>query len=189
MRQLSVKILENKKIARDFYKMRIESAYLAKNIKPGQFLEVRCSDGSDPLLRRPLGAHRILKDSVEMLYEVVGRGTALLSKKKAGTHLDIIGPLGNGFDINRTPNPDPRSPIIICGGIGAAPLVALAEKMAHNSKLKTQNKKGIDVIIGAKTKSHILCEAEFRSLGCAVSVVTEDGSKGRKGLATDLLKN
>jgi dihydroorotate dehydrogenase electron transfer subunit len=172
MKQLKVKILANDKVSGSFYRMKLISGYLAKAAKPGQFVEVRCTAGVDPLLRRPLGVHRITKSGIEVLYEVVGKGTALLSEKRAGGELDIIGPLGNGFDLNAS-----KSAILIAGGIGVAPLVALAEELgkAH-------------VIIGAKTKAHVLCESEFKRLGCTVSVATEDGSKGRKGLATELLK-
>ena len=174
MRQLKVKIVENKKITPYFYKIRVASDYFAKETKPGQFFEVRCSDTNEPLLRRPLGGHRILKDGVEMLYEVVGKGTQFLSKRKKGENLDVIGPLGNGFTLL-------RNPILVAGGVGVAPLVALAEDLTKRNNKAT-------VIIGAKKKSHILCEEELKSLGCEVRVATEDGSKGRKGLATDLLK-
>ena len=166
MKQLKAKILANDKVTDLFYKMKLTSGYLAKTAKPGQFVEIRCTKGVDPLLRRPLGVHRITKSGIEVLYQVVGKGTALLAGKRVGEELDIIGPLGNGFDITSR-----SSAILIAGGIGVAPLVALAEKLdsAH-------------VIIGAKTKSHVLCESEFKRTGCTVSVATEDGSKGRKGL-------
>jgi len=160
--------------------MKIESAYLGRNSKPGQFVEVRCSDDAEPLLRRPLSIHRISKTGIELLYEVIGKGTELLSRKKAGQALDIIGPLGNGFKVH------PGKAILVAGGVGVAPLMALAEKLAESSKLKAQK---VCVIIGAKTKDHILCEKDFKRLGCNVSVATENGSKGRKGLATDLLKD
>ncbi len=179
MRQLNAQILQNEKIGRDFYRMRIEATYLAKNMKPGQFIEVRCSSSIDPLLRRPLGVHKRLKNGIEILYEVVGKGTGLLSQKKSGERLDLIGPLGNGFSIPASRSHEPYA-LLIAGGIGVAPLVALAEELK-------KKKKDIHVIIGAKTKSHLLCESEFKSLGCTVEVASEDGSKGFKGLATDLL--
>lgn len=182
MKQLKARISENKKMATGFYKMRIQSPYFAKNTKPGQFFKVRCSDSNEPLLRRPLGAHRILKDSVEILYEVVGIGTQLLSKKKKGEYLDIIGPLGNGFILQRSTIHDPLSTILIAGGIGVAPLFALAESL-----IKNKNK--VTVIIGARSKSYLMCEKEFKEFGCDVKIATEDGSKGHKGLATDLLRN
>lgn len=173
MRQLKVKILANGKASNSFYRMKLESSYLAKTARPGQFVEIRCTAGVDPLLRRPLGVHRIIKGGIEILYEVVGKGTELLSWQKAGQELDVIGPLGNGFDLNAS-----KSAILVAGGIGVAPLVALAEEL-----------EGAHVIIGARTKSHVLCKNEFKRAGCTVAIATEDGSEGRKGLATDLLKD
>jgi dihydroorotate dehydrogenase electron transfer subunit len=175
MKQVKAKIVENKHIAPDFYKMRVESHYLAKAAKPGQFIEVKCSDELDPLLRRPFGVHRIFSNGIEMLYEVVGKGTKILSQKKPGEMVDILGPLGNGFDLVSNSNV-----ILVAGGIGVAPLPAVAEAL-----IKTKSR--AHVIIGAKKKSHILCGSEFKSLGCSVSIVTEDGSMGKKGLVTDIL--
>ena len=177
MKKLVARIVSNKKVAQKFYRMRVESAYLARTAKPGQFVEVRCSPGIEPLLRRPLGVHRITANGIEMLYEVVGSGTEILSRKPAGSGLDIIGPLGNGFNDARS-----DAAILVAGGIGVAPLVALAEKLAAGKK------NNVRIILGARTKSHILCEKEFKSIGCPVKIVTEDGTVGRKGLATDLLK-
>lgn len=177
MKQVKAKISENKLIAQGFYKMRVESRHLAGHSKPGQFVEVRCSGGCDPLLRRPLGVHRILDTGVELLYEVVGRGTDLLSRKMKGEELDIIGPLGNGFEITASG----RSAILVAGGIGVAPLVALAWDLIKRGR-KTS------VVIGARTKSHLLCERDFKALGCAVKTATDDGSRGKRGLATELLQ-
>ena len=191
MKRLKAKIIEHKRIAQGFYKMRLASGFLAKNSKPGQFVEIKCSEGDEILLRRPLGVHRILNDGIEVLYEVVGKGTELLSRKRPGDSVDVIGPLGNGFSTKRTTparqspkgeggNNEKRTTILIAGGVGIAPLVALAEEL-RDRKFK------VVVIVGAKTGSHILCEKELKRSGCEVKVATEDGSKGTKGLATDLL--
>lgn len=180
MKQLSVKILENKRITPCHYRMRVASLYLAKTAQPGQFVEVRCSTGSDPILRRPLGIHRIHTNGIEMLYEVVGKGTGILAFAKPGGTADIIGPLGNGFSIERVRT---GNSILIAGGIGVAPLIALAETLRAHKGNKTS------VMIGARTRSHILCADEFKKLGCAVSITTDDGSKGRKGFVTDALKD
>ena len=185
MKQLTTKILENKRIAPDFCRMKLESSYLARNAKPGQFVEVKCSDKTDVLLRRPLGVHRITKSGIELLYEVVGKGTEKLSKRKAGDTLDIIGPLGSGFELS--PNSKLQTPILIAGGVGVAPLLALAEKLAYSvERIAYIKNSRIDVFIGAKTKSHILCEKEFKKLGANLYITTEDGSKGEKGLITEL---
>ncbi len=120
--------------------------------------------------------------------------TELLSKRVSGNRIDIIGPLGNGFKVQENRKRDKEKnkkerrgeklkAILIAGGIAEAPLLALAEKL-H----KSIRKESI-VMIGAGTKSHILCKDEFRKLGFKVQISTEDGSMGHKGLATSLLKN
>lgn len=172
-------IIDNREVVSGFYRMSVKSAYLAKNTSPGQFFEVKCPDGSGAFLRRPLGAHKINKYGVEMLYEVAGKGTLALSGMKAGQELDIIGPLGNGFKIGKS-NDKYSEAILIAGGIGVAPLVALAENLAKCRKMT--------VIIGACKKSHVLCESDMKKTGAKVLIATEDGSKGMKGLVTDVLK-
>jgi len=189
MKQIQVKILKNERIADGFYRMRVASSFLAMKAKPGQFVEVRCSAGTDPLLRRPLGIHRIVKGGIELLYEVVGRGTELLSYMKPGSELDVIGPLGSGFTIDRqTGKQANRQTIIVAGGNGVAPLLSLAESLAYSvERIAYREKQKIQVLIGAKTKSHIICDKEFKKLGCEVLITTEDGSYGKKGLVTDSL--
>ena len=177
MKQLNAKIIKNERVAPGFYKMRLESGYLAGKAKPGQFVEVRCSQGPDPLLRRPLGVHRITASGIEMLYEVVGKGTKVLSGRKQGECLDIIGPLGNGFDIISA-----NTAIIVAGGIGVAPLMALAEKLVSR-------RVSVIVLIGACKKDHLLCERDFKKTGAKVFTATEDGSCGKKGRVTDILED
>lgn len=187
MKQLDTRISRNEKVAHDFYKMRLESPYLARTIKPGQFIEIRSSDSSEPLLRRPFSVHRILKNGIEILYEVLGRGTTALSQRKAGKYLDIIGPLGNGFDIRLTAYNLPLTAILIAGGMGVAPLVALAEKLVHSPWSIVHGKKKIYALLGAATKDRIICERDFKKIDIEVVISTEDGSKGKKGLVTEVL--
>lgn len=178
MKKIDAEVMENCKVSSGFYRMRVRSAYLAKNTRPGQFFEVKCPDGFGAFLRRPLGAHRINKDGVEMLYEVAGKGTKALSGMKAGQEIDIIGPLGNGFDIPKTKGRGHEA-MLVAGGIGVAPLVALAESLGKRGN--------VTAIIGACKRSHVLCEGDMKKAGAKVMVATEDGSRGIKGLVTDLL--
>jgi dihydroorotate dehydrogenase electron transfer subunit len=176
MKRLEAKILSNEKIQEEFYRISAASSYLAKKSKPGQFVEVKCSAGSDPLLRRPLGVHRIRGNSVELLYKVIGKGTEALSHMKKGDILDVIGPLGNGFAIREN-----AGAILVAGGHGVAPLLFLAEQLMRT-------RRHVQVFIGAKTKKHVLCAKEFKQIGCELSIATEDGSMGHKGFVTDLLR-
>ena len=172
MKKIIARIISNDEVSPGFFRMKLVSGYLSRTAKPGQFVEVRCSEGPEPLLRRPLGVHRVTLSGIDILYRVIGKGTGILSGKQPGEKVDILGPLGNGFDLKAS-----GPAVLVAGGIGVAPLAALAQKLTR-----------AHVIIGGRTASHILCEKEFKSLGCSVKVATEDGSKGRKGLVTDLLK-
>ncbi|MFQ5681554.1 MAG: dihydroorotate dehydrogenase electron transfer subunit [Candidatus Omnitrophota bacterium] len=162
-------------------------------------MHVRIEDGNLLLLRRPFGIHKADSGNIGILYKVVGKGTAILSNKVSGSHLDIIGPLGNGFDITSIASPRLRpeqnnnnnnaieggypEPILIAGGIGVAPLVFLAILI---SRLNPNN---IPLVfLGTKTKKDILCIEEFKNLGCNIKIATEDGSRGCKGKITKLLK-
>jgi len=119
------------------------------------------------------------------LYKVVGKGTTFLSQRKKGEEIDLIGPLGKGFEIKDL-KPQSRV-ILVAGGMGVAPLIFLGEKLA---KLKIKNEKlKINIFIGAKNSREILCQEEFEQLGAEVEIATEDGSLGYQGLVSDLLKS
>jgi len=173
------KIIENKKVSTDCYRMTFESKEIACVAKPGQFLHIKCSDTYDPLLRRPISIHSIENNIIEILYKVVGKGTELLSEKSRGDSIDVIGPLGNGFDYQLVSNC--QLPILVGGGMGIAPLYFLAQKLVE----KCSN---VIVLIGADTKCNILCADEFKKLDCKVKVSTDDGSAGINGTVVDLLK-
>jgi len=184
MLQVRVKILYNKKIKGNYFHLLFRAPKIAKEPTPGQFLMVKVNDAYEPLLRRPLSIHRVKGVNIEILYEVVGRATELLSHRKPGEYLDIIGPLGNGF--NYTPHAARRTPhVLVAGGMGVAPLTFLAEKLMK-LKVKGEGSKVV-VLIGAKTKGQIICEKEFKDLGCEVKISTDDGSKGFKGYVSRLL--
>jgi dihydroorotate dehydrogenase electron transfer subunit len=184
--QIKTKIVKNYQVGEKYFKAIITAPEIAKTASPGQFVMARVKNSCEPLLRRPLGIHRVCGKNIELLYEIAGRGTEILSQKKSGEYLDIIGPLGNGFDY-RLSTIDYR-PILIAGGMGVAPLLFLAERIRGHQVTKSPSHKLV-VIIGAKTKSHIICEKEFKNLGYDVKIATDDGSAGFKGHITDLLKN
>jgi len=181
MRQFKTAIKSNEKIKKDHYRLTFSYPKGMENPEPGQFFNIKINNSYKPLLRRPFGTHKIGKNEVKILYKVVGEATRLLSEKKKGEKLDILGPLGNGFPMLQTINHKKQTAILIGGGHGVAPLYALAEKF------KTYNLKLI-VFIGARTKEHIVCDKDFKKLGAKVNIATEDGSKDHKGLVTDLLK-
>ncbi|MCM8757669.1 MAG: dihydroorotate dehydrogenase electron transfer subunit [Candidatus Omnitrophica bacterium] len=179
------RVVENKKIKNKYFKMVIFCPPIAKYALPGQFVSIKIVDNYQPLLRRPFSIHRVQGKNIEILYEVIGKGTEILSRRKTDESIDVIGPLGNGFFYQEIISKF-QIPILVSGGIGVAPFVFLAEELFQNSKFKIQNKPL--VLLGAKTKNELLCEKDFKRLGCKVEVSTDDGSYGFKGKVTDLLK-
>ena len=172
-------ILENAPKGPGVFRILLHLPALARNAAPGQFVMARVSDGLDPLLRRPFSIHDVFPDgSFALLYKVVGRGTEILSEKRAGELLDVLGPLGKGFGLS-----DQKGLVcIVGGGIGAAPLVFLARALAR---------KGISgrVLLGGRTGSDVLCADVFSSLGFETRIATDDGSQGCCGFVTGLLED
>jgi dihydroorotate dehydrogenase electron transfer subunit len=192
---MTLEILNNTFLKPNYLLLELRAPSEFAKAKPGQFLHLRIEDSCDPLLRRPLSIHDVAWQSlakkgakrlvIRVLYEVVGRGTLLLSEKRPLMQVDALGPLGQGFDIEKLSRAS--HVVIVAGGMGVAPLFFLAKKIAElktkNSKLKTT------VLIGARDAEHIICDKKFKDLGCEVHVATEDGSKGFKGRVTELLSS
>jgi len=176
---IKVKILSRKEVAPNIYLMKLKASEIAQDALPGQFIHIKCSKDNYPLLRRPLSIHRIDKEKEEIyiLFQVAGEGTKLLSQRVIGDDLDIMGPIGNGFNIY----PESKKIMIVGGGIGVAPLLALCEESIRKGK-------EVRVLIGAQKKELVIGEESFKVLGAKVDVATDDGSYKYKGLVTDLLK-
>jgi len=179
MVQIKAKIITNSKLSGNYWHLEFESGPIAQHAVPGQFVNIKVAPGVAPLLRRPLSIHAVKARRVKVIYEVIGQGTQILSTRKPGEFLDILGPLGKGFDCRHLVKPQAAKNILIAGGLGVAPLVFLAEKLKSSNPL---------ILIGAGSKKQLLCLAEFKALGCSVKLATDDGSVGFCGRVTDLLK-
>ena len=176
---IKVQILSKEEVAPNIFLIKLSAPSVAQESLPGQFIHIKCSKDNYPLLRRPLSIHRIDKEKGEIfiLFQVMGEGTKLLAQRAVGDNLDIVGPIGNGFTIF----PESKKIIIVGGGIGVAPLLALAEKSLTEGK-------EVRVLIGALKKELVIREESFEILGAKVEVATDDGSYMYKGLVTDLLE-
>jgi dihydroorotate dehydrogenase electron transfer subunit len=177
--QVKAKIISNQKFSGNYWHLEFESALIAKQAIAGQFVNIRVSENLAPLLRRPVSIHGVKGKKVKLIYKILGSGTQILATRKAEDSLDVLGPLGNGFNYRSLAKSPLVKNILIAGGIGVAPLVFLAEKLKKTKPL---------VLIGARSKVDILCIREFKSLGCELKLATLDGSVGFKGQVTDLFK-
>ena len=178
--QVRARIISNKRLAGNYWHLEFESKIIARRASAGQFVNIKVNPGSEPLLRRPISIHGVKASRVKLIYEVLGLGTQALSRKNPQEFLDVVGPLGNGFNYRQSVKSKNAKNILIAGGMGVAPLVFLAERLKLSKPL---------ILIGARTKNQILCAPEFKSLGCTLKLATDDGSLGFKGKVTDLLEN
>ncbi len=178
---LKAKIVKNQKLTPSVYYLELKIPKLTRLIVPGQFLHLSLLGITDPLLRRPLSVNRIVnKTNVGIVYKVVGKGTSLLKEMAVGETVDVLGPLGNGFELKYFKNSiDPL--IFVAGGMGIAPFVFLAKYLLNK-------KRRITVFVGTDKKTELVCIDELKNLGCGIKISTDDGSLGFKGYVSDMLK-
>jgi dihydroorotate dehydrogenase electron transfer subunit len=143
---------------------------------PGQFVMAYIGEHADPLLGRALSIHRV-RDGVAgpefaLLFDVVGRGTRWLAGRQQGDAVRVVGPLGRGFE----PRPRVQRMLLVGGGIGCAPLVWLADRLAADGREVT-------LLLGGRSEAQIFPPA-LLSPDVEVVVTTDDGSAGRRGLVT-----
>ena len=170
MKQGIFKIVENTHLTDSVMKMRLFGD-CSDITNPGQFINIKL-DGF--YLRRPISVFDADKESVTIIYKIVGQGTEYMSSLNVGDELDVLTGLGNGYDCSLSGN----SPLLIGGGVGVPPLYMLAKQLISEGK-------EVSVILGFNTKDEIFCEEDFKQLGAKVSVTTVDGSYGVKGFVTD----
>ncbi len=189
-------VIENTRIARDTYRLRLGDRSMARAIRPGQFLMVRPGPlgSTDPLLGRPLALYDVVRDqageavAIDVVYLVIGRGTAALAQRRPGDQLSSWGPLGNGF------GPPPAGPVLfVAGGIGQTPFLALARAWLGNARYGDDAPSptiatSATLFYGARTADLFAGLDDFRAAGVAVELATDDGSLGHHGYVTELVE-
>ncbi|MBN1781591.1 dihydroorotate dehydrogenase electron transfer subunit [bacterium] len=179
MQTSDCKITAQDAITESVFRIRLSAPGISKLCSPGQFVHMRVSTGLDPLLRRPFSIHRAHESAgeIELLYRVVGSGTATLRDLKPGDVVNLMGPLGNGFDLEKPVD----HAVVVAGGMGGAPVFYLIDALLKRNKRVT-------LLWGTRDGREIFDEADFEARGVALKIATEDASKGHNGLVTDLLK-
>lgn len=165
------------KLTADIYRLTLESEYVSANAIPGQFVNIKCCEGTQALLRRPISICTVCRKEgcYDLLFQKKGNGTGLLALKKLGDELDVLGPLGNGFDLDIK-----FSRIaVIGGGIGIFPLLFVL----NESKAVVKR-----AYLGFRTAELMVLEEEFKKSASSLEITTDDGSYGEEGFITDRLK-
>lgn len=169
-----VEVLANERLAEGVGLMALRAPRIAAAVEAGQFVHVRIATGRDFILRRPFSVHRAAGERIELLYQVLGRGTRELAAAGRGAVMDAIGPLGRGW---RVPEGVSHA-LLVAGGLGAAPLGMLAETLVS---------RGVAVFVaqGAPTAERLVARGLFEEVARRYACATDDGSVGERGLATD----
>ena len=172
MKQSIFEVLSNEALTDNVFQM-ILAGDTSHITNCGQFVNIQL-DGM--FLRRPISVCDYDENTLTIIYKVVGKGTEAMSAMKAGTRLDLLTGLGNGYDLTLAGD----RPVLLGGGVGVPPMYNLAKKLRQAGKT-------VSVILGFNTAAEIFYEEAFRALGCQVTVTTVDGSYGVKGFVTDAL--
>ncbi len=157
-------------IQTDIFILKVKAPQIAAEAKPGEFCNIKVSDSIFPFLRRPFSICDVEDDTISFQFNLVGEGTKILSQKEKGEVLDIIGPLGVGFNLLG----DFENVIIVAGGIGAAPFPFLIKNISDG--------KNIVSFVGGRSKKDII---KYKLKNIIAS--TDDGSEGFHGNVVQLL--
>lgn len=153
------------------YLLKVNAPQITSIIKPGQFLNVRVSERVSPLLRRPFSVCDVDGEHLYLMFNILGEGTNILAHKPKGSYIDILGPLGNGFNIDG----NYKTAVIVAGGLGAAPFPYFTRTL--------NGKKDVLSFIGGRSKDDVITYNLEN-----VKEATEDGSRGFKGNVVQLLE-
>ena len=168
-------ILENTPLSKDCFKLVLQAPEDSKaEFLPGQFVQISLEGF---FLRRPISVCDFADSRLTLLVKKAGAGTKLLSELREGGRLNLLYPLGNGFDCSCAAS----SALLIGGGIGTAPLLYLSKALLQRGVRPT-------VVLGFNSASEAVLLDEFRTLGIEVHIATMDGSLGTKGFVTDAIR-
>ena len=177
MIEQDIEIVFNKRVASNTFFMGLRSSEIAAEARPGQFVMLKVGRGMDPLLRRPFSICGIREENlILILYRIVGQGTRIMCNARVGESLSVLGPLGNGFEMPHKGD----MPILVAGGMGIAPLIFLASIMEPGS---------FSFFAGFGSAKEVVATDEVGSSEVDLSISTDDGSAGHRGLVTELLEN
>lgn len=176
---IDARVIANTRLSDDYCVLALAAPEIAALAEPGQFVMVKPSRGTDPLLRRPFSIFEILRDAhgaptgITLLNKRIGVGTGLLYDAEPGTRVACLGPLGRPF----VPVDPPAEAWMVAGGVGLAPFATLAEALRARGTAST-------LFYGARRRQELYYLDYFESLGVRVVLATEDGSRGAPGFVT-----
>jgi len=167
-------ITANRRESRDISVITLECPEIARAAKPGNFVNIKVNESTQPLLRRPFSIHNVKGSSIEIMVKSIGHGTSILNNSDAGKTVMVLGPLGNNFN---TSGQNFDTAILLSGGIGTAPMLFL-------EKTVTCNKRKVINLVGGRSKEELIASGLSN-----IMFATDDGSAGFHGNVVELLES
>ncbi len=190
-------VVEQERMARNTYRLRLHCPEVAKHIVPGQFFMIRPTIGTDPLLGRPFALYDTYEDDqgrsagFDFGYVTVGKLTSLMPNWNIGDEVSVWGPLGNGFPVAPEGT---KHLMFVAGGIGQTPFLAMTREAlglrqygSPTRQSETRPQK-VTLCYGARSAEYLAGLNDFAIEGLNLQIATDDGSRGHHGFVTDLLK-
>ena len=180
MLEYEADIIRTERLGGSIHHITVMAEPIATDVKPGQFVQVRIGNGTDPFLRRTFSVCNAdpHTGTVELLVDVIGRGTEILCRLDGGSHINMIGPLGKPFDLKLGGD---KPCLLLAGGIGAAPLIFTARTFERSGARQ------FDFITGSR---NAVAQSFLDSIAAGITIhkATDDGSIGYTGTAAGLLE-
>lgn len=162
-------ILDLQYLTQDVVSITMEAGELARTAKAGQFVNIKCGEGL--LLRRPISICDVEESALTVVFQIKGEGTHWLSQCQVGETLDVLGPLGHGYDI-----PQGRV-LVVGGGIGVPPMLYAAKCC-----------QGADACVGFRSQENAILLEELKEVCGKVLVTSDDGTIGAHGFVDALVR-
>ena len=178
------KILNAKELTTNIYQMEVEAKRVAKSCNPGQFIIARM-DADGERIPLTICDYDREKGTITIVFQIVGASTQKMATLKAGDSFhDFVGPLGcaSEFVSEDLEKLKKKKMLFVAGGVGTAPVYPQV-KWLHEHGIAA------DVIVGSKTKDLLILEKEMEAVAGNLYVTTDDGSYGRSGMVTQVIKD
>lgn len=185
MNKYLLPLVKNERLAPGAYLHTYRQSEIAREARPGQFVSILPSHGTDPLLRRPFSICTVDREAgtFTALIKVIGPGTRLLAEMAPGTQVDMLAPLGLSFEWQGA-----KKMILVAGGVGVAPLLLLSQEVRetypdcgnHRSEVRPE----IIFCYGARTASEFVLLDQIEPVVDKLVLTTDDGSRGTKEFVT-----
>ncbi|MCC8100168.1 MAG: dihydroorotate dehydrogenase electron transfer subunit [Clostridiales bacterium] len=164
------KLLTTEELAPGIISQTLEAGGMAEQARPGQFVNLSC--GAGLLLRRPISICDVEGETLRIAFQVKGEGTRYLAALRPGDEVDVLGPLGHGWEY-----PKNGKILVVGGGIGVPPMLYTAKQARH----------GAVAAVGFRTAALEILTEDFEAAGCPVRIASDDGTVGYHGFVNALV--